>query len=53
MGNNSLATGIDVANGYFTANVNAGGEFGANAFRATLRWLEVGVKCGTDTIYTV
>ncbi|MBI2955519.1 MAG: tail fiber domain-containing protein [Chloroflexi bacterium] len=33
-----------VTNGAFSVEVNAGGEFGANAFDGSARWLEVAVK---------
>ena len=52
VGSNSLAEGVSVTNGYFTAQVNVGGEFGSNAFPGEARWLEVGVKCTGDADYT-
>jgi hypothetical protein len=53
VGGDSLDGSVSVVNGYFTAQVNAGGEFGANAFTGEARWLEVGVKCTGEADYTV
>jgi hypothetical protein len=45
---------VSVAYGYFTALVNAGGEFGTAAFSTDqARWLELAVKCGGETNYTL
>ena len=52
VGGISPATGVSVANGLFTAQVNAGGEFGATAFTGQSRWLEIAVKCSGDIDYT-
>jgi hypothetical protein len=51
-GADSLATGVSVINGYFTASVNAGGEFGGSAFVGQARWLEVSVQCTGDPAIT-
>ena len=48
----STVTGVSVVNGAFTAQVNAGGQFGATAFNGEARWLEIGVKCGSESTYT-
>lgn len=45
IGGESLAAGLPVAAGYFTAQVNASGEFGASAFAGEPRWLEISVRC--------
>jgi hypothetical protein len=52
VGGVSPATGVSVANGLFTTQVNAGGEFGATAFTGEARWLQIAVKCGGDIDYT-
>jgi hypothetical protein len=52
VGGNSTVTGVAVANGFFAALVNAGGEFGANAFTGEARWLEIAVQCSGDPGYT-
>jgi hypothetical protein len=41
----STVLAVPVAQGLFTASVNAGGEFGANAFVGQARWLQVAVRC--------
>jgi hypothetical protein len=45
VGADSQVTGINVINGYFTALVNAAGEFGSTAFSGDERWLEVSLQC--------
>ena len=45
IGAESLVSGIAVSEGHFMAQVNAGGEFGADAFNGEARWLEVSVRC--------
>jgi len=52
VGGNCTVTGVSVANGYFAAPVNAGGEFGGNAFTGDARWLEIAVQCSGDPGYT-
>lgn len=39
---------VSVINGLFTVELNAGGEFGADAFIGDARWLEVMVCCDPD-----
>ena len=51
IGNTSTVTGVSVANGLFTAKVNAAGEFGSSAFNGQARWLEIAVKCSGDGNY--
>jgi hypothetical protein len=51
VGGISAATGVSVAKGLFTAQVNAGGEFGGTAFDGQARWLEIAVKCSGDSSY--
>jgi hypothetical protein len=41
----STVPAVPVTEGLFTALVNAGGEFGANAFVGQARWLQVAVRC--------
>jgi hypothetical protein len=48
----STVTGVSVVNGYFTAQVSGGGEFGAAAFNGEARWLQIAVACGSEIIYT-
>jgi hypothetical protein len=48
VGADSVVTGVTVANGYFAALVNGGGEFGAGAFAGEARWLEITVQCTVD-----
>ncbi|MFO7679883.1 MAG: tail fiber domain-containing protein [Chloroflexota bacterium] len=45
IGAESLAPGVSVSEGYFTALVNDSEVFGYDAFRGEPRWLEVGVRC--------
>lgn len=45
IGADSTAAPVAVTGGYFTARVNAAGEFGAMPFASAGRWLEVGVRC--------
>jgi hypothetical protein len=53
IGGTSTANGVSVTNGYFSALVNAGGEFGSLPFdNTTLRYLQTAVKCGSDPGYT-
>jgi hypothetical protein len=52
VGGNSFANTITVNNGYFTAPVNVGDEFGPIAFDGGDRWLGVGVWCPGDIVYT-
>ena len=51
VGSDSLDGSVSVVNGYFTGQVNAGGEFGDNAFTGEARWLGVGVKCTGEADY--
>ena len=52
VGGISTVTGVSVVNGYFTAQVNTGGEFGTGAFNGVARWLQIAVKCTGDAAYT-
>jgi hypothetical protein len=52
VGGNCTVTGVQVANGYFAAQVDAIGEFGGNAFTGDARWLEIAVQCTGDAGYT-
>jgi hypothetical protein len=51
IGSSSAVNGVNVVNGYFTTQVNSGGEFGANAFNGEARWLGIEVKCTGDASY--
>ena len=48
VGSDSVATGVAVTDGYFSALVNSSGEFGAGAFAGEARWLEITVQCTSD-----
>lgn len=54
LGASQLLANVAVSNGLFTVPLNAGGQFGANAFNGEARWLQVEVcadaGCGTLTI---
>ena len=49
VGSLSTVTGVSVVNGYFTVQVNSGGEFGATAFNGEARWLQIAVRCPTGS----
>ncbi len=44
--------GVSVSDGLFTVQLNGAGEFGANAFTGSGRWVEVAVKCASDPAFT-
>jgi hypothetical protein len=52
-GVNQILPSVPVTNGLFTVLLNAGGEFGPNAFKGEARWLEIAVcndaACATFT----
>jgi len=54
IGASQLLANVAVANGQFTVPLNAGGQFGADAFSGEARWLQVEVcadaGCGTLTV---
>jgi N-acetylneuraminic acid mutarotase len=54
LGSTQTVANLDVTNGYFTAELNSGGEFGATAFAGQARYLEIAVRCpagsGTFTV---
>ena len=52
IGGVSAVNGISVSGGYFTAQVNATGEFGVSAFNGAARWLQVTVQCTGDAQFT-
>ena len=52
IGSNDSLPGVNVSNGLFTVVVNNAGQFGASAFNAQERWLQVAVQCGSDPVYT-
>jgi len=37
-----ILSAVPVTNGLFTVQINANGEFGANAFNGQARWLQIG-----------
>ncbi|MCI0477995.1 MAG: hypothetical protein L0Y55_17265, partial [Anaerolineales bacterium] len=48
LGSNHVVSGVSVSNGLFTAQVNSGNQFGANAFNGNARWLEISAQCTGD-----
>jgi hypothetical protein len=44
--------GATVTNGLFTVVLNGSGEFGASAFNGNARYLQIAVKCGSDSTFT-
>jgi hypothetical protein len=54
LGSTQTVVNLDVTNGYFTAELNSAGEFGATAFAGQARYLEIAVRCpagsGTFTV---
>jgi hypothetical protein len=41
-------SGVAVTDGYFTVELNGGGEFGVDAFDGDGRWLQIAVQCSGD-----
>jgi hypothetical protein len=41
----------EVTDGYFTVDLNGGGQFGADAFTGDRRWLQIAVQCSDDLDY--
>jgi len=52
LGSNQAVGNVSVSNGLFTAQLNGGGEFGANAFNGDARWLQISVQCSGDASVT-
>ncbi len=54
LGARQILTGVPVANGLFTVQLNGSGQFGASAFSGDARWLEVEVctdpGCSSSTV---
>ena len=48
MGNNQQVSGLTIANGLVTAQLNGGNEFGTNAFKGEARWLQIDTQCASD-----
>jgi hypothetical protein len=48
LGSNQTVGGVSVSNGLFTAQVNGGNEFLANAFNGNARWLDISAQCTGD-----
>ncbi len=44
--------GVAISDGFFTVELNGGGEFGPNAFTGDERFLEIGVQCPPDVSFT-
>jgi hypothetical protein len=42
---------VEVTDGYFTVELNDGGQFGGDAFAGEGRWLQVAVQCSGDSGY--
>jgi hypothetical protein len=53
VGSDCSVTGVQVVDGYFTVQLNAGGEFSGTAFRGDARWLEISVQCSGDPAPTL
>jgi hypothetical protein len=43
---------VNVTNGLFTVQLNAGNEFGSSAFDGADRWLQASVSCPGDIVFT-
>jgi hypothetical protein len=52
VGATQTITGLTVANGIFTAELNGGGEFGSSALNGDQRWLQIAVRCPPDVSFT-
>lgn len=54
IGSSQIVANVPVDDGLFTAEVNAGGQFGASAFNGQARWLQVEVctdgSCASSTV---
>lgn len=48
IGNDHVLSGVQITDGRFTAQVNAGDQFGPNAFDGDARWLQIEVNCPDD-----
>jgi hypothetical protein len=48
VGSSCVVSGTAVVDGYFSAVVNGGGEFGEEAFTGEAHWLEIAVQCTGD-----
>ncbi len=53
VGSTQTVPDVTVSDGYFNASLNAGGEFGADAFRGDKRYLQVAVQCPGDAGYVL
>jgi hypothetical protein len=51
-GSTQTVNDVEVTDGYFTVQLNDGGQFGADAFTGDERWLQVAVQCSGDADYT-
>jgi len=52
IGSNQSLAGVSVSGGVFSVVLNSAGQFGANAFNGSARWLNTQVKCGGDAAMT-
>jgi hypothetical protein len=52
LGSTQSLAGVTVSNGNFTVQLNSSNEFGPNAFNGQARWLQIALKCGSDTEFT-
>jgi hypothetical protein len=48
VGSNQLVSGLTIANGLITTQLNGINEFGANAFNGEARWLQIDTQCASD-----
>jgi hypothetical protein len=46
-----ILTAVPVTNGLFTVELNAGSEFGPNAFNGAARWLQIGVRTNSNNAF--
>ncbi len=51
-GTTQTVSGVTVRDGYFSAELNSGDEFGAGAFTGDKRYLQIATRCGSETRYT-
>jgi hypothetical protein len=52
IGNTQAVPGVAVRDGYFTVELNGANQFGPDAFSGDRRYLQIAVRCGSDTAYT-
>ncbi len=52
IGDSQTVPGVSVHDGYFRVELNAGNEFGPDAFNGDKRYLQIATRCGSETTYT-